>query len=201
MKKIGILGGAFNPIHKGHVALGETALNVFDLDKVFFIPAGEPYHKDEDKRVSGEERLKLVVLALEKTPRLIPLAIDVERPGPTYTIDTVNELIAMQPDSQFYVILGSDAFKTIEMWNGIEALADKVFFIVAIRAGEDEMAWRSFVKTMPAYISNKTLIMPLKSYFISSTDIRNKGIRKSKRKLSKEVYDYILEKGLYKDDI
>ena len=201
MKKVGILGGTFNPIHKGHVALGEAALKVFDLDRVFFIPAGEPYHKEEGNTVSGEERLKLVSLALGNDAKLIPLGIDVKREGPTYTIDTINELEIMEPGSQFYVILGSDAFKYIEQWNEIETLAEKVFFIVAIRAGEDEMAWRSFVKTMPGYISSKTLIMPLKPYFISSTDIRNKGIRKSKRKLPKEVYNYILEKGLYNNDI
>ncbi|AMP20745.1 hypothetical protein AZF37_05755 [endosymbiont 'TC1' of Trimyema compressum] len=198
MKKVGILGGTFNPIHRGHVALGEAALKVFDLDKVFFIPAGEPYHKKDGNTVRGEERLKLVSLALENAPKLIPLGIDVERKGPTYTIDTINELKIMEPDSQFYIILGSDAFKYIEQWNDIEALAEKVFFIVAVRACEDEIAWRSFVKTMPEYISNKTLIMPLKPYFISSTDIRYKGIRKSKRKLDKRVYNYILAKGLYK---
>lgn len=198
MKKIGILGGTFNPIHRGHIALGKAALNILDLDKVFFIPVGEPCHKKNGNTVSGKERLKLLSLALENTPKLIPLGIDVERKGPTYTIDTINELKIMETDSRFYIILGSDAFKYIEQWNDIEALAEKVFFIVAIRAGEDEIAWCSFVKTMPKYISNKTLIIPLKPCFISSTDIRYKGIRKSKRKLNKRVYDYILTKGLYK---
>ena len=201
MRKVGILGGTFNPIHKGHVALGKAALRVFNLDKVFFIPTGESYHKKGGNILSGEERLKLVSLALENVSKLIPLGIDIERKGPTYTIDTINELKKIESDSQFYIILGSDVFKYIEQWNNIEILAKKVFFIVVVRAGEDKKVWRFFVKTMLKCIRNKTFIMPFKPYFISSTDIHYEGIKKSKEKLDEKVYHYILAKGLYNNDI
>lgn len=201
MKKVGILGGTFNPIHRGHVDLGKAALKEFNLNKVFFIPAGKPYHKKNFNIISGEERLKLVSLALENIPKLIPLSVDVERKSPTYTIDTINELEIMEPDSQFYIILGSDAFKYIEQWNDIETLAKKVFFIVAIRAYEDKAAWYNFIRTIPEYINSKMLIMSFKPCFINSTDIRYRGIEKSKKRLDRRVYNYILAKGLYNNDI
>lgn len=196
MMKIGILGGTFDPVHKGHVALGKAAMELFNLDKVYFVPAGNPYHK-EVPVASKEDRFRMVDIALADEPNMFPVDVDLYREGPTYAIDTVDALLHMEKASYYY-IMGSDAYLEILGWKDIEDLAAAVTFLVALRSNEGDMAWKGFLHSMPSYLREKTLLFPFKPHKVSSEMIRKKG--PSKKYLPEAVYEYIEEKGLYKNE-
>lgn len=196
MMKIGILGGTFDPLHKGHIALGKAAMELFKLDKVYFVPAADPYHK-ETPLAEKEDRYRMVELALEGEAGMFPSDVDLLRDGPTYAIDTVDALLTRERASYYY-IMGSDAYLNILGWKDIEELASVVTFLVALRSNEGDIAWKSFVDSMPGYLREKTLLFPFKPHKVSSEMIRRKG--PLKKYLPDPVYEYIKEKGLYRNE-
>lgn len=126
--RIGILGGTFDPVHVGHVAAAIAAADALGLDEVLLVPAGEPWHRSEP-RAPGPDRLAMCALAAEGDPRLGVSAVDVERPGPTYTIDTLRDLARERPGAQWSVLLGADALASLAGWRdpaGIAAIAQVV---------------------------------------------------------------------------
>ena len=136
--KIGILGGTFDPIHCGHLQLAQNARVQFSLDKVIFVPAYKPPHKQEFlPRASAADRYEMVRLALEGKPFFELSDCELMRKGISYTCDTLDEFEKKYPYSTFFLILGKDAFEGIDTWHFAAELKKKVRFLVAKRgAGE-----------------------------------------------------------------
>ena len=109
-RKIGIMGGTFNPIHYGHLLLAENAREQFGLDRVIFIPSGTPYLKDTSKLPSGDLRYQLVKIAIQNNPYFTCSRLEIDRTGDTYTVDTLLQLEKMYPGDQLYFIVGRDMF-------------------------------------------------------------------------------------------
>ena len=121
--KIGILGGTFDPIHFGHLAIAEEALNRLDLDRVILIPAGRPWLKSDQLVTSAAHRLAMVRLAIQNRPGLEVSTIEVDRPGPTYTVDTLVELRReLGSGVELYLILGMDSVRELRRWRDPERL-------------------------------------------------------------------------------
>ena len=116
MKKIGILGGTFNPIHHGHLILGQTALEDFGLDKVLIVPTKNPAYKKISKNVEIEDRVNMVRMAIENHPGFEFSDIELDREGYTYTVDTLRKLTRLHPDAEYYFIMGADSLYQIESW-------------------------------------------------------------------------------------
>ena len=145
MKRIGILGGTFNPIHLGHLSIAEAARDKLGLDKVVFVPAYINPHKTKEGLISPRERYAMVRLAIKDNKFFDASDIEIKRGGKSYTIDTVRKFLAAYPSgTKFFFIIGSDNAAKLHTWKGIKELTKLVSFVVVNRAGEKKA--RSKVK-------------------------------------------------------
>ncbi|HPZ72208.1 MAG TPA: nicotinate-nucleotide adenylyltransferase, partial [Peptococcaceae bacterium] len=128
-KRIGIMGGTFDPIHYGHLVTAETARSEFALEKVIFVPSGNPPHKSEAMVTRKEQRYLMTVLATAANPYFEVSRVEIERPGQSYAIDTVREFKSkMDEDSELYFITGADAIFEIVTWKDVDGLFDRCTF-------------------------------------------------------------------------
>jgi nicotinate-nucleotide adenylyltransferase len=133
--KIGLLGGTFNPIHLGHLQIARAVRSRLQLDRVLFIPTGKTVHKKESDRPNGAERLRMVHLAVAQYPYFRACDIEVNRPGPSYTYDTLVALWQRYPGHRFFFIIGTDAFSHLSQWKKPEQLLGMASFVVVPRMG------------------------------------------------------------------
>lgn len=132
-RRIGVMGGTFDPIHHGHlVAASEVATN-FSLDEVIFVPTGQPYQKKDV--TAGEHRYLMTVIATASNPRFTVSRVDIDRVGPTYTVDTLRDLRAQYPEADLYFISGADAIAQILEWKDIDEAWDFAHFVAVTRPG------------------------------------------------------------------
>ncbi|SEN03311.1 nicotinate-nucleotide adenylyltransferase [Lihuaxuella thermophila] len=133
--KVGVFGGTFDPIHLGHLLLAQQALEEAQLDRVWFIPAGEPPHKLDKPITPAHHRARMVELAIEGNPDFCLSRIELERRGPSYTIDTLEELTDKYPNYQFFLIAGADMVKDLPHWYKIKKILQYVRIIGLQRPG------------------------------------------------------------------
>ncbi len=130
------MGGTFDPIHHGHLVAGSEVAHIFALDEVIFVPTGEPYQKSDRDISSAEDRYLMTVIATASNPRFSVSRVDIDRPGPTYTIDTLRDLAdANGPGTDLYFITGADALANILTWHDVDALFGLAHFIGCTRPG------------------------------------------------------------------
>lgn len=187
--KIGILGGTFNPIHIGHLILAEEAREKLKLDKLIFVPAYLPAHKDNSDIAPAWQRYKLIKLALKENSHFLLSDLEIKRQGRSYTIDTLREFKKIFTQDELYFIIGSDLLKYLDEWKDLDEIIKMVSFIVATRPGYA-------LEKIPTYIST----LPIRAVDVSGFEIR-KAIKENKsfRYLVPEaVYKYINKKKLYK---
>src|ERR1700719_2742407 len=121
--RIGVMGGTFDPIHHGHLVAASEVAHIFALDEVIFVPTGQPYQKDDRAVSAAEDRYLMTVIATASNPRFSVSRVDIDRPGPTYTIDTLQELAAQRgPDAEFFFITGADALTKMISWRDTDEL-------------------------------------------------------------------------------
>ncbi|MCX6554616.1 MAG: nicotinate (nicotinamide) nucleotide adenylyltransferase [Candidatus Aminicenantes bacterium] len=132
--KTGILGGTFNPVHRGHIELGLKIKAAFGLEKILYILSAHPPHKKLQALAAAELRLAMVKEALRPYPGLVPCDLELRRPGDSWTIDTIRQLKSESPGERFYFITGSEGFLKIKTWKAYRQLLGEVFFIIVIRA-------------------------------------------------------------------
>jgi len=193
MRKVGIMGGAFDPIHIGHLLAAEAAREQYALDEVWFMPSHVPPHKSKSG-VSGEERLEMVAAAIRGHADFKTLDIELKRGGVSYTIDTIRELKQLHPDLEFYFIIGADMVNYLPKWEGIEELVTMLHFIGLQRPG-------SFLELdlMPSFIQDAVLLAEMPLVDISSSLIRKRRAagHSVRYMVTEEVHEYIVRSGLY----
>jgi nicotinate-nucleotide adenylyltransferase len=130
------MGGTFDPIHHGHLVAGSEVAHIFGLDEVIFVPTGQPYEKDNRKVSPAEDRYLMTVIATASNPRFSVSRVDIDRPGPTYTIDTLRELGTQAgPDDELFFITGADALAEILTWHDANELFTLAHFVGCTRPG------------------------------------------------------------------
>lgn len=134
--RIGLLGGSFDPPHLAHLSLAQTALHSLQLDEVWWLPAGQPWQKAGREMASGAHRAAMVRLLIAEEPRFHLDERELHRPGPTYTVDTVRECRAQQPEAEFFLILGQDQYGRLDTWRDWQRMVAEVTLAVAARGGE-----------------------------------------------------------------
>ncbi len=134
--RIGLLGGSFDPPHLAHRALGRVAQRELALDELRWLPAGAPWQKADRALAAPEHRLAMLRLLLEGEPRSVVDARELQRQGPSYTLDTVTELQAERPDAQWFLIIGQDQYGRFDTWRDWPALLQRVTLAVAARQGQ-----------------------------------------------------------------
>lgn len=198
-RKIGIMGGTFNPIHFGHLLLAETAYYQFGLDEILFMPTKNPYYKKLTSNVTEKDRVAMVKLAIENNAHFRFSGEELKREGATYTVETLRNLTGKNPDTKYYFIMGADSLYHIESWKEPDAILRMAVILVAGRGGGPSSSLNSQIE----YIENKydASIFSLHSPMleISSNDIRRRlrcgeSIRYL---LPHEVAEYIYAHQLY----
>lgn len=195
MKKIGILGGTFDPVHIGHLVAADQALFFAGLDEIWFMPAPNPPHKMDSKITDINHRLEMVKKVVEIDPKYKLCTIELERLGPSYTVNTMKELIKKYPDYQFFFIIGGDMIKYLPKWYGIEELLTIVNFIGLDRPGYEYQATSSRDKNILAQVK----LIPMPQLDISSSQIREwvKAGRTIRYIVPINIARYIKENRLY----
>lgn len=200
MRRIGIMGGTFNPIHMGHLMLSEWARSEFELDEIWLIPTGISYMKSEQEVASGEDRLQMVRLAVEGNPYYRCLDLELRRQGYTYSYETLEELKRQYPGDDFFFIVGADCLFTMENWKSPERIFRCCRLIAAVRNDASPEAMEQKKRELEERFDGEILLLPFLRMSISSTEIRNRICQgKSVRYLVPDsVLTYIEEKELYK---
>ncbi|KXB72195.1 nicotinate-nucleotide adenylyltransferase [Peptoniphilus sp. DNF00840] len=202
MKKYGIFGGSFNPIHYGHLMICEYIKEEMGLDKVIFIPTGNPPHKDLE--VSAKDRYEMVRLAISPNPDFEISDIETTRVKMSYTVDTIRELKKIYREEKLYFLIGLDSIFQLKTWMKIGDLSKEIEFVVALRPGyinKDEI--NREIDFLRENFGTKVNLINTPLYEISSTDLRDR-IREGKSLrylIPKKVLDYIEESGFYKGDL
>ncbi|HET8661388.1 MAG TPA: nicotinate-nucleotide adenylyltransferase [Micromonosporaceae bacterium] len=135
-RRIGIMGGTFDPVHHGHLVAASEVADRFSLDEVVFVPTGQPWQKTETPVTAAEDRYLMTVIATASNPRFLTSRVDIDRPGPTYTVDTLRELRqAYGPAAELYFITGADALEKILSWKDPSRMFGLARFIGVTRPG------------------------------------------------------------------
>lgn len=199
-KKVGIMGGTFNPIHNAHLSLAQSALENFSLDSILFIPSGTPYLKDSNEVLKGEIRAKMTELAIADNPSFSMSMIEVYREGNTYTYETIAELKAQNKDTDYYFIVGADSFLYMENWVKPEKIFGEVSLLVAIRDGIDPTQMQVKIDEMKAKYDCEIYLLTFVANDLSSTYLRacvREG-RSIHYYVPRAVEEYIRSNNLYR---
>jgi nicotinate-nucleotide adenylyltransferase len=189
MLRLGVMGGTFDPIHLGHLVAAEAAAEHFKLDSVIFIPAGDPWQKTT--YASAQDRLAMTKLAVAGHSNFQVSTIDIDRPGPTYTVDTLQELRNLEPSAELFFITGADSLSGIGTWKQVEELWPLATFVGVSRPGHALKA--------PIYAGARIELLEIPALSVSSTGIRAKvDSGESIGDLVPEaVSEYIKDQNLY----
>src|ERR687896_1273857 len=165
--RVGVMGGTFDPVHHGHLVAASEVAHLFGLDEVVFVPTGEPWQKTGRDVSPAEDRYLMTVIATASNPRFTVSRVDIERDGPTYTVDTLRDLRAQYgPKAQLFFITGADALAKILSWKDTDQMFEMAHFIGVTRPG-----FRLRKAHLP---TDSVSLVPVPAMSISSTDIRNR---------------------------
>ena len=165
--RIGLLGGSFDPPHLAHLALARTALNALQLDELRWLPAGQPWQKAGRGLAPGAHRAAMVRLLIGGEPRFLLDERELHRHGPTYTVDTVRECRAEQPEAAFFLILGQDQYGRLDTWREWKVLVAEVTLAVAARGGEKVTPCAALARH-----PHRLEVLPLPDIPVSSSALR-----------------------------
>ena len=193
MKKTGILGGTFNPIHMAHLIIAEIALEEAELDEILFIPSGCSYLKDAADILPAKERIHMTGLAIEDNPKFALSTIETDREGNSYTCDTLLELRERYPDQENYLIVGA------EEWKDPEVIFQNAKILAAVRGGKKRDDMEEKIRELKEKYSADITLLPIKHVDISSSMIREKVARgcSIRYMLPEGVRQYIIKNHFY----
>jgi nicotinate-nucleotide adenylyltransferase len=201
MKNIGIFGGTFNPIHIGHLIAAQEVMDRMKLEKIIFLPTGNPPHKNENDVISAIHRFNMVKLAIEDNEKFGYSDIEVKREGKTYTYDTLCQLHNIYYDTRFYFIIGFDTLRDIDTWKRVEEVFNIASFIVVNRG--------NYIFEMNSELEDKRIkynanisVVNIPDIGISSTDIRKRVCLNDSIKylVPDKVAEYIERNDLYRGE-
>ncbi len=198
--RIGIMGGTFDPVHYGHLVAAEVARAELDLDKVIFIPAGRPPHKQQQIITGSEHRYLMTVLATSSNPNFEVSRIEVDKDELAYTIDTVKDMRRTYgEDATIYFITGADAVLELLTWYKIQELLTLCRFIAVTRPGFDKRDLEQKIGEIASKYNGEIICIEVPLLAISSTDIRERSRsgKPIKYLLPEAVEEYIEKNGLY----
>lgn len=199
LDKIGIIGGTFDPIHYGHLIAAEWAKDEYNLNKIIFMPAAEPPHKNIDEVLDKNYRYNMVKVAIGDNPDFEISDYEMKKSGKSYTFATLNYFKTIYPHSQLYFIIGLDSLLNIDTWKNVEELFNLATFLVATRAGYNLEKNHPIYSKLPKYAWDKISFYKIPEIGISSSNIRQRvREEKSIKYLIPDVVEkYILENNIY----
>ncbi|MFM5904410.1 MAG: nicotinate-nucleotide adenylyltransferase [Microbacteriaceae bacterium] len=162
--RIGVMGGTFDPIHHGHLVAASEVASAFSLDEVVFVPTGEPWQKPQV--TASEDRYLMTVIATASNPRFKASRVDIDRQGPTFTIDTLRDLRGLYPEAELFFITGADAIAQILSWRDVDQIWELAHFVAVTRPGHR--------LELPQHPQGAISTLEIPALSISSTNIRER---------------------------
>ncbi|MFY1636974.1 nicotinate-nucleotide adenylyltransferase [Solwaraspora sp. WMMB335] len=196
IRRVGIMGGTFDPIHQGHLVAASEVAERFGLDEVVFVPTGDPWEKAGVAVSPAEDRYLMTVIATASNPQFQVSRADIDRPGPTYTVDTLRDLHALYgPKAQLFFITGADALEKILSWKDAEAMFELAHFIGVTRPG--------FELTDAHLPADTVTLVEVPAMAISSTECRTRVVAGKPLwyLVPDGVVQYIAKRGLYQPTV
>lgn len=172
-RRLGVMGGTFDPIHYGHLVAASEVAHLFGLDEVVFVPSGQPWQKDRTV-TAAEDRYLMTVIATASNPRFSVSRVDIDRSGPTYTKDTLRELDALNSNAELYFITGADALASILSWQDWEELFGLARFVGVSRPGY-ELGREHIAAALGKLADDALSLVEIPALAISSTDCRRRA--------------------------
>jgi len=163
------MGGTFDPIHHGHLVAASEVQATFDLDEVVFVPTGQPWQKADREVSPAEHRYLMTVIATAANPRFEVSRVDIDRSGPTYTVDTLSDIARQRPDADLFFITGADAMAQILTWRDHDEIFELAQFVACTRPGHD--LDESMLADLP---QGRVTVLEIPALAISSTDCRDR---------------------------
>lgn len=199
-KKIGILGGSFDPIHQGHLNIAACAREEFHLNEVWFIPAGHSPNKRESEMTAADIRTEMVALAIADIPYFKLSRIEVDAAETSYTYRTLIQLTQMYPDTMFYFIMGADSLDYFEQWCHPEIICQKAVILTAVRDDMDITEIQAKITVLQSLFQAEIYPIQGGRTAVSSTAVRRQLMESQTRPpmLPAVVWQYIRKQGLYK---
>lgn len=200
MRKVGIMGGTFNPIHNGHLMLAKEALEQFALDEVLFMPCGNAYMKADQKVESGKTRAEMTALAIHGEPYFTLSEMEIMQPGNTYTYQTLERLKEGNPGINYYFIVGADSLFHMPEWACPERIFANCHVLAAIRDDKTYADLNKQIRLLKKKYDADVHLLETECMDISSSDIRNKiaSGESIENDVPEAVRLYIEERGLYR---
>ncbi|MGV0393043.1 nicotinate-nucleotide adenylyltransferase [Corynebacterium riegelii] len=192
------MGGTFDPIHHGHLVAASEAAHRFALDEVVFVPTGQPWQKAGRQISPAEDRYLMTVIATASNPRFTVSHVDIDREGPTYTIDTLRDLREVYPDAELFFITGADALSSIMSWHDWDKMFELAEFVGVTRPG-----YELTEDMLPQDIQERVHLLDIPAMAISSTDCRERASqgRPVWYLVPDGVVQYIAKHGLYRPQV
>jgi nicotinate-nucleotide adenylyltransferase len=192
--RIGLMGGTFDPIHNGHLVAADEVRFAFELDRVLFVPAGDPWQKSSAHVTPSSQRLEMTEIAIADNDAFGISTVDIDRGGPTYTIDTLRDVAAQQPESELFFITGADAMLEILTWKEPELVLSLATFVAVTRPGYD------LARVTSLGLPEEVAVLEIPALAISSTDIRARAAagRPIRYLVPDAVAGYIHGEALYR---
>lgn len=201
-KKVGIMGGTFNPIHLGHLILAEAAYEAYDLDEVLFVPSGRSYMKEQSEILDAKTRVSMTGLAIEDNPHFALSTIEIDRDGNSYSYETLETLRKQNPLTEYYFIVGADTLFSLESWKHPEILLPSCTILAAVRNNISMDEMKEQAKYLEEKFGGCIKLLPTSNIEISATEIRQK--LRDEKDIRYLVHDSVLKfihkNGLYKKE-
>ena len=200
-KKVGILGGTFNPIHIGHLILAEQAYDEYKLDEILFIPTGISHFKDPNVVLDKKKRISMTGGAIDDNPHFALSTIETDRPGNSYTYETLEELKKVNPDTEYYLIVGADSMFQMEQWKNPDIIMKDATILVSVRKGQSLKELEDKADELMKKYNSSIKILTCPYIDISSTEIRAriKEGKSVKYMVTDDTLRYIDKFNLYRD--
>lgn len=189
------MGGTFDPIHHGHLVAASEVQHLLDLDEVVFVPTGQPWQKSSREVTPAEHRYLMTVIATASNPRFSVSRVDIDRQGPTYTIDTLRDLHAQRPGAELFFITGADALAQILSWKDVDDFGGLAHFVGVTRPGH--------ALSSDGFPEGEVILTEVPAMAISSTDCRQRTARQEPiwYLVPDGVVQYIAKHRLYRTDL
>lgn len=194
-RRIGVYGGTFDPIHLAHIEVARAARDAANLDLVLIVVSARPPHKKDHTAATPEQRLEMVNAAVRDEPSIESCRIEIDRAGPSYTVDTLDALRARYPDAEWFLVVGEDSLIDLPKWRSPERILDRARLLVVPRPGIDSPP--------PAALEGRFDVLPFREHEISSTEIRRRlaAGESTDDLLPPRVRDVIDREGLYGTEV
>lgn len=199
--RLGIYGGSFDPVHLGHLLLAETCRETCDLDRVLFLPCGQSPHKPNGAVASGNQRAEMLEFAVAGDPRFGVCRIELERSGPSFTVETLRQLRVEQPDSELFFLMGADSLSDLPLWREPHAILELATIVAVNRGQRPPPDLVTLEARLGSTVRERVRLVTMPAIELSATEIRERARtgRSLRFRVPRAVEEFIRQHGLYRN--